>query len=45
MARLSDKAIASKSWYPTLLGLIIGEITLWPMSYTTLNNSTSGIAT
>lgn len=37
-------SVTSARWYPTLLGGIIGAITLWPMSYSTLNNSTSGIA-
>lgn len=39
-----NTSITAARWYPALLGLIIGAITLWPMSYTTLNNSTSGIA-
>lgn len=44
MTRLGKTLLTSKTWYPTLLGLIIGAIILWPMSYATLNNSTSGIA-
>ncbi|MBK7141923.1 MAG: hypothetical protein IPH75_07570 [bacterium] len=44
MTRFRRDSISSRSWYPALLGLIIGAITLWPMSYSTLNNSTSGIA-
>lgn len=44
MTQIRKDSITARSWFPTLLGLIIGAITLWPMSYHTLNNSTSGIA-
>lgn len=37
-------SVTSARWFPVLLGGIIGAITLWPMSYHTLNNSTSSIA-
>ena len=33
-----------RSYIPILLGGIVGAMTLWPMSYTTLNNSTSTVA-
>lgn len=39
-----QNSVTSARWFPVLLGGIIGAITLWPMSYHTLNNSTSGIA-
>lgn len=37
-------SITQKNWFPFMLGIIIGAITLWPMTYTQLNNNTSAVA-
>ena len=37
-------SITQKKWFPLMLGIIIGAITLLPMTYTQLNNNTPPLA-